>query len=305
MRIAALVVALALCAVPAWPQSGSATLAVVQLSGTNATVTSFGGIARDATASTRLLDRDAIATGLNGSATIASSSGWSVELGSSTRATLRTEPVAGGASPIFAHVLDLAEGSLKASVARGATAWLRTSVGMVTAQDAAKFTISYVNGTISVLTEHGEVTIEAGKRTYVKLKTGEQVDIGFDPVNNVFFCEVNNDAGRPIEFVIGNTVIRANKGDKFQTKVENKHADVRVLEGDVDVTGPDKRTLRVSKGQSEVIVNGGIGAVGGPAGSHKRARTGYDSDVYTYAPWPMPPWDPRDIWYTRQDISPS
>jgi hypothetical protein len=311
MRLVALAVAVVLCSAPAWPQSGP-THSTIQLTGTGATVTSFAGTSREVSSSTNLLDLDTIATGINGSAKVVSSTGWTAELGASTRAVIRTVPIAGGPSPIFARVLDLSEGSLTWSVAKGAMGRLDTPVGSITAQDATQVKISYSNGLVSVVTQWGESTFSAGSTYLAKLPSGQMVDIGFDAVNNVFYCKVLGDgdphlgghvpSGPPVDFVIGKTVVRADKGDEFQTKVDHKHADVRVLKGSVDVKGPDGLSQSVGVGQYGLVINGGVGAVGGPQGSYKKADR---SKVYFYAPISMPKWDPRDIWYTRQDISPS
>ena len=165
-----LVLALAFCAAPAWPQTAP-TPSTIRLTGTDATVISFAGFARDASSAIGLVDRDSIATGLEGSATVVSSTGWTAAFGPSSAAVLRTEPIMGGASPIFARVLDFSSGSLRWTVAKGATGWLRTPAGLLQGA-ASTITVSFADGVLSIQTEDGEVQL-TGNTADVKLKAGQ------------------------------------------------------------------------------------------------------------------------------------
>jgi len=296
MRIT-LALALAFCAAPAWPQTAS-TPSTIHLSGTDATVTSFAGVTRDASAAIGLFDRDAIATGLNGSAKVVSSTGWTAMLGPSTAAALRTEPISGGVSPVFARVLDLSGGSIRWTVAKGATGWLRTPAGLLKAA-ASTVTVSFADGVLSIQSEDGEVQL-TGNTADVKLKAGQWLRVHFSIINVLFTFEVIEDNGNPIDIVVGLTIVHATKGDLFEIQIINLHADVRVTKGLIQVSGPDKRVEEVGPGFTITVINGGTGAVRGegpkllkkgPGIPVLQIRDAYGNHTY--------------IFFTRQDISPS
>jgi hypothetical protein len=286
-------IVLLLLAVPAFPITSPS---VVDFSGIDATVTSFAGLTR--TAASPLLDRDVVATGLDGSARLVSSTGWTAELGPSTRAELRTEPVAGGASPLFARLLDLTAGSLKWSVSRGAQGWLRTPAGLLQATGST-ITVSFADGVLSIKTEDGEVQL-TGNSADVRLRAGQWLRVHFTPLNLLFSFEIIEDNGTPIDIIVGATVVHSTKGDGFEIQIIGDHADVRVLRGLIQVAGPNKRIEEVVPGVTITVVNGAIGAIRGYTPKVVVKDRAIPVIVVT-----NPYGDHTYIFFTRTDISPS
>ena len=261
MRWLAVAVSLGFAALPTHSQSQTA--GSITLASSSATVTSFGGSSRVISAETGIVDRDIVTTALNGTATLESTSGWSATLGEKTCASVKTEIVMGGPSPVFARVLRLLSGSLTWKVNRGAVAWLSTPCGMLKASDTTAMKVSFADGTLTVETEGGSVDLSGGTAT-VTLKGGQVVRVHYSKLTGAFSFEVVEDNGNAIDIEVGKTTVHATKGDAFDVHVSaGGHSEVFVSKGLVQVSGPDKRMVELGPGQTEIVVGGGEGAVKG------------------------------------------
>lgn len=286
-----------LAAAPTWPQSAAVARGVSLSAAAEVNLTDWTGrtesIAADAT---RLLaDRDVLATGLAGSGTVASPAGWTAALGASTRVSLRTEALAVGSRVEFHRMLDLTEGSLTWHVKSNGPSFLRTPVGLLSA-DAAKVNVSYANGKLNIETADGAVELD-GKTAHVVLKSGQRLIVSYMERTGSFHVEMLEDDGNPVDVVIGKTTLHLTKGDIVDAAPVGEHLDVRVAAGVVQLTGPDNRTLEGSPGAVETVVGGGVGAVGRD-GASKRAR----QDL-RWRHWLEP--RRRGAFRDRSDISPS
>ncbi len=262
MRWLAVALSLGIAALPTHSQSRSA--ASITVTSSNATITSFGGSSRIISTPTAITDRDVISTGLNAGAALDSSTGWSASIGQNSRTAVRTEVVMGGPSPVFARVLELMKGSLTWKVQKGAAAWLRTPCGMLKASDTAKVKISFADNTLTIenVGEGGSVDF-SGNTATITLKGGQVIRVHYSTLTSTFAVEVLEDNGNAVDIEIGKTTIHATKGDAFEVKIQNDHAEVSVSKGLVQVSGPDKRMVEVGPGQTEIVVGGAEGAVKG------------------------------------------
>jgi hypothetical protein len=257
--LSALTIAAAVITSVAAQNAAPSPRGVTLASAGDVTLTSIAGtVALDKDATRSVADRDTIATGARGAATLSSSLGWSAALGASARATLRTEAVSIGASPVYQRVLALEAGSLTWTVSSKTPVYLRTPVAMIKAQDAVKLKVDFVNGKLTVETEEGTVQVQ-GNTAHVQLKTGQRVMINYSPGNQRLHFVVLEDNGQPIDIQVGKVTIHATEGDEFSATVFGEHMDIAVDKGVVVVTGPDQSTTEVSAGSTETIVGGAVG----------------------------------------------